>query len=137
MSFENFGKVSFVSETKLHKFVEFLEQSKITATRCRGCGKTFFPPRADCDLCFSNEMEWRELDGSCTLLTYTTVGFAPPRFRYECPYRLAVAKFDEGPRVFAMLSKDIKDETLKIGMKLRLTPVKLMGGRITYELKEI
>lgn len=136
MSFEKFGKVSFVSETKIRQFVDFLERNKIAATKCKKCGKMFFPPRADCDSCLSSDMEWVELNGNCTLLTYTTVRFAPPRFRYDCPYMLAVAQFEEGPRVFAALSKEIKPDEIKIGMKLKLKPIKLVGDRITYELRK-
>lgn len=134
MSFGKFGKVNYVSETKVHDFVKFLEQGKIMGSRCKNCQRIYFPPRVDCD-CLSGETEWMQLSGSCKLITYTTLHFAPTSFRYDVPYTLGVAQFEEGPTVFAPLSKEIKSEEIKIGMKLRLVPETLPGGKIIYELR--
>ncbi len=135
MSFGRFGKVSYVSETKVHDFMKYLEEGKIVGSRCKSCKRVYFPPRADCD-CLSGETEWVELSGKCKLITYTTVHFAPSSFRYDVPYILAVAQFEEGPTVFAPLSKDIEEAEIKIGMQLKLTPVKLLGDKVIYELRK-
>jgi uncharacterized OB-fold protein len=135
VGFEKFGKVSFVAETKVKGFVKFLDEGKIMATKCKKCGKVHFPPRADCAECLSSDFEWVQLSGKCKLITYTVVHFAPPRFRYDCPYTLAVAQFSEGPMVFAPLSKEIKQEEIKVGMPLRLEVTKLLGDKTIYELK--
>ena len=134
MSFGKFGRVNYVAETKVHEFVKFLEQGKIMGSKCKNCQRVYFPPRADCD-CLSGETEWIQLSGNCKLITYTTLHFAPASFRYDVPYTLGVAQFDEGPTVFAQISKDIKPEEIKIGMKLKLVPTVLPGGKIIYELK--
>jgi len=34
------------------------------------------------------------------------------------------------------LSKEIKEEEIKIGMQLRLVPVKLLGDKTIYELRK-
>jgi len=47
-----------------------------------------------------------------------------------------VAQFEEGPTVFAPLSKEIKEEEIKIGMQLRLVPAKLPGDKNIYELRK-
>jgi uncharacterized OB-fold protein len=135
MSFGKFGKVSYVAETKLQDFIRYLEQGKIMGSKCKNCNRIYFPPRADCD-CMSGEPEWVELNSKCHLITYTTVHFAPASFRYDVPYILGVAQFEEGPTVFAPLSQDIKNEEIRIGMPLRLTPVILLGNKIIYELKK-
>lgn len=134
MSFGKFGKVNYVSETKMQDFVKFLEQGKIMGSRCKSCQRTYFPPRADCD-CLSGESEWIQLSGNCTLITYTTLHFAPAGFRNDVPYTLGVAQFEEGPTVFAPLSKDLKLDEIKIGMKLKLVPETLPDGKIIYELR--
>jgi len=136
MGLERFGKVNFVAETKVKDFIQFLEDGKIAGTKCKKCGKVHFPPRADCDSCLSSDIEWAPLNGKCKLITYTVVHFAPPRFRYDCPYMLAVAQFAEGPMVFAPLSKEIKQEEVKIGMPLKLVVTKLLGDKVIYELKK-
>lgn len=135
MSFGRFGKVSYVAETKLQDFMKYLEQGKIMASKCKNCNRIYFPPRADCD-CMSGEIEWIELNGNCRLITYTVVHFAPASFRYDVPYVLAVAQFEEGPTVFAPLSKSVKQEEIKIGMQLKLVPMKLEGDKIVYELRK-
>jgi len=135
MSFGKFGKVSYVAETKVQDFVKYLEQGKIMGSKCKNCKRVYFPPRVDCD-CMSGETEWIELSGNCRLITYTTVHFAPVSFRYDIPYVLGVAQFEEGPTVFAPLSKEIKEDEIKVGMSLKLVPTKLPGDKIVYELKK-
>ena len=134
MGFEKFGKISYISETKVEDFVKHLENGKIMGTRCKKCGRLYFPPRADCANCLSNDIEWIPLSGRGKLITYTTAYFAPAGF--EAPYTLAVAELDEGVRVFTRMSKDIKKDEVKIGMNLRLVPVKLANERIMYELRK-
>jgi hypothetical protein len=136
MGLEKFGKVNFVAETKVKDFIKFLEDGKMVGTKCKKCGEVHFPPRADCDSCLSSEVEWVPLSGKCKLITYTVVHFAPPRFRFDCPYILGVAQFAEGPMVFASLSKEVKQEEIKIGMPLRLVVTRLLGDKIIYELKK-
>lgn len=136
MSFGRFGKVSYVSETKVADFVKHLEEGKIMATRCNRCGKLYFPPRADCPDDLSADMSWQELTGRCKLLTYTTAHFAPTGFQNDVPYTIALAQCEEGANVYALLSKDIDEKEVSIQMDLRVTPVKLPNRRVTYELRK-
>ena len=62
--FKKFGTVSFTALTKVNDFIDHLEEGKITGTKCKHCGKVYFPPRADCYNCFNSEMEWFEITGS-------------------------------------------------------------------------
>jgi len=136
VGFDRFGKVSYISETKVADFVRFLEEGKIMATRCSKCGKLYFPPRVDCPDDLSTEMTWEELSGRCKLLTYTTAHFAPTGFQDDLPYTIALAECEEGVKVYALLSKEINENETHIGMDLRLTPLRLPDGRVTYELKK-
>jgi hypothetical protein len=138
MGFEKFGKISYTSETKVKDFVNYLEKGKIMATQCRMCKKIYFPPRMDCSNCLSTDkMNWREIDNEWTLLTYTTAHFAPTGFEDDTPYMLAIAESAEGLKLFARLSKDVSEDQVKPGMKLKLTPVKLPNGKIVYEFKPL
>jgi uncharacterized OB-fold protein len=136
MGFGKFGKVGYVSETKVADFVKYLWEGKIVATRCSRCGKLYFPPRADCPDDLSTDMTWKKLSGKCKLLTYTTAHFAPTGFQDDLPYTIALAQCEEDVKVYALLSKDINENKIHIGMDLRLTPLRLPNGRITYELKK-
>jgi len=136
MSFSKFGKIGYVSETKVADFVKHLEKGKIMATRCRKCGQLYFPPRADCPNDLSTDMTWEELSGRCRLLTYTTAHFAPTGFQKDLPYTLALARCEEGVNVYARLNKDINEDEVHIGVDLKLTSLRLPDGRITYEFKK-
>ncbi len=136
MSFEKFGKIGYISETKVADFVKHLKEGKIMATRCRRCGQLYFPPRADCPKDLSTDMTWEKLSGRCKLLTYTTAYFAPTGFQEDLPYTLALARCEEGVNVYARLNKDLNEDETHIGMELKLTPLRLPNGRITYEFKK-
>ena len=136
MSIENFGTVSFTAETKAADFVTFLEQGKVMATRCKKCGATYFPPKLDCPKCSSSDVEWFEIKGGGRLATYTIVNYGPTGFEDDAPYILAIADFD-GIRVFGRLSKDIKESDIKLGMGVKVIPVKLPGDRIAYEFQKV
>jgi len=136
VGFENFGIVSFTTETKASDFVGYLEKGKVMATRCRRCGTNYFPPRMDCPKCVGSDVEWFEIKGNGRLVTYTVVNYGPTGFEDDAPYTLAIADFD-GVRVFGRLSKGIKEGDIKPGMRLKVLPVKLPGDRIGYEFQKV
>jgi len=136
VSFENFGVVSFTTETKASDFVGYLEKGKVMATRCRRCGTNYFPPRMDCPKCVGSDVEWFEIKGNGRLVTYTVVNYGPTGFEDDAPYTLAIADFD-GVRVFGRLSKGLKEIDIKPGMGLKILPVKLPGDRIGYEFQKV
>ena len=49
--FKWFGIVNHVPHTKVGNFADELRAGRLTASRCRACGHTSFPPRADCERC--------------------------------------------------------------------------------------
>jgi len=135
VSFENFGVVSFTTETKASDFLGYLEKGKVMATRCRKCGTNYFPPRMDCPKCVGSDVEWFEIKGNGRLVTYTVVNYGPTGFEDDAPYTLAIADFDR-VRVFGRLSKGLKENDIKPGMELKILPVKLPGDRIGYEFQK-
>ena len=135
MSFENFGVVSFTSKTKASDFGEYLEKGKVMATRCRQCGTNYFPPRMDCPKCVGSDVEWFEIKGKGSLVTYTIVNYGPTGFEDDAPYALAIADFD-GVRVFGRLSKSMKESDIKPGMLLEVVSARLAHDRISYEFQK-
>jgi uncharacterized OB-fold protein len=135
MGFENFGTVSFTTEAKVTDFITQLEAGKVMATRCRKCGGSYFPPKADCPKCLSSDVEWFEVKSRGKLLSYTVVNYGPSGFENDAPYILALAEFDEGIQILARLSRDIKENDINIGMNLTVSPAKLPEGRIAYEFR--
>ena len=136
MGFEKFGKISYTAETKVKDFVSYLEKGKIEATQCKICKKVYFPPQMDCSNCLSaDQMEWKEITNKWTLLTYTKAHFAPTGFEEDTPYILVIAESNEGLKIFTRLSKDVTEDKIAIGMKLKLVSVKLPNEKIAYEFR--
>lgn len=132
MGFEKFGRISFASQTRVSEFVDHLERGELKATRCRGCGKVFFPPRADCASCLGGDMEWVGIGGSGRLVSYTVANYAPTGFEDDVPYTLALADFD-GIKVFGRISADAPPDRIRVGMAVKIQVVTLPGGQITYQ----
>ena len=134
LGFEKFGLVSYISQTKVSKFIEFLAEGKIVGSKCAECGRMEFPPRAYCPNCLSDKWEWVPLACDCTLLTFTRVESAPAAFRAEAPYLLGLAQFSEGPKVLAWIDEGI--QIPEIGREKKLAPYKLANGNLSYKLVE-
>lgn len=137
MGFEKFGRKSFTGATKVSKFVDFLSDGKIMGTVCKKCGTKYFPPRADCANCLSSEYDWFELPKEGTLETYTIAYYAPYGFEMDCPYGMGVVDFGSNLKLFARISKEIRDEELKTGLKVTVRPVKYEDGQIAFEITKI
>jgi uncharacterized OB-fold protein len=136
MGFEKFGIVCQTQESKAEEFVTYLEQGKVTATRCKKCGTRYFPPQVDCPKCLISEMEWFEVKGNGKLLTYSQVNYGPQGFEDKVPYTLAIGEFEGGMRIFSMLSREIKEHEIKIGMSIKIVPIKLPGDRVSFEFQK-
>ncbi len=134
MGFEQFGIVSFTDTTKAGQFIDFLKDNEIRGTECKDCGAKFFPPRADCDKCLSDRMDWFPITGEGSLLSFTKATFAPAGFEKDVPYILAVAEFDDSMKVFGRIDKSLGDDDVKVGMKVGLKVINLEDDRISYVL---
>jgi len=122
--------------SKTLKFWEGLKEGKIYATKCKKCGKLYFPPVANCAACYSSEMEWIELSGEGEIETFTHVIVKPASFSSEPPYTVAIAKLKEGVRVLAWLV-GVKKKDVKVGLKVKLSAKTTSEGRLTYEFRPI
>jgi len=133
MDFENFGSVSFTSETKAVGFIKFLEEGKMMTTRCRKCGKIYFPPRMDCSVCGASEVDWIEIPKAGRLVAYSTVIYGPTGFENDVPYTVAVVRFENGLQVFGRINQDVPIDSIKVGMQLKILPIHLSSERVSYE----
>jgi len=129
--FKWFGKVNFSPFTKVTDFARHLKDGRLMGTRCKRCGATSFPPRADCGACMSGGFEFFEMEGKATLHTYTKIVAAPTGFEDVTPYIVGVADLKEGGRLLAWIGETIPEDQIKIGMELQVVP------QIFEELEEI
>ncbi len=134
MGFEKFGRKSFTGMTKTAKFVDFLGEGKVEGTVCKKCGAKFFPPRADCSSCFSNEMDWFEMPHKGVLETFTTAYYAPFGFEGDPPYTMGVVKFDGGLKLFARLTKGTGFDDVAVGMDVIVRTISYDDGQFSFEI---
>lgn len=132
--FSKFGTVSFTGLTRVNDFIDHLQRGRVMGTRCRTCGTRYFPPRADCCKSLDSDMEWFDLPGIGTLLTYSTLSYAPAGFGEDLPYTIAVVDFGS-VRVFGRLEQSLPAENIAIGMRLKPEVLKLPGGNVSYEFR--
>ena len=121
--------------SKTLKFWEGLKEGKIYTTKCKECGKLYFPPVADCAECVSSNVEWIELTGKGEIETFTHIMVKPTSFQRNRPYTVAIAKLEEGVRVLAWLT-GAKFSEIKVGMKVKLQGKDTPDGA-TYEFVPI
>ena len=133
--FKKFGTVSFTTITKTNDFIDYLENGKIMATKCKDCGLVFFPPRSDCFQCLTSNMEWYEVSGSGKLVTYSKLEYAPIGFQDDVPYRIALLDYGDY-KVFGRISNDVPEDEIEIGMELKTAVNELPNGQLNYVFKK-
>jgi uncharacterized OB-fold protein len=129
--FQWFGKVNFAPYTKISDFARHLKDGRLMGSRCKDCGATSFPPRADCAACMSGSFEFVEISGKAKLNTFTRIAAAPTGFEDEVPYTVGVVDLEEGGRLLAWFGETIAEDDIRIGMELQVVP------RIFEEVEEI
>lgn len=129
--FKWFGKVNFSPYTKVADFAQHLKDGRLMGSKCKACGATSFPPRADCGECMSGDFELVEISGKATLHTFTKIVAAPTGFEDVVPYTVGVVDLKEGGRLLAWIGDSITEKQIKIGMDIQVVP------QIFEELEEI
>ena len=129
--FTKFGTVSFAGVTQVNDFIGYLEQGKLMGTRCKKCGKYFFPPRAQCYESLSNDMEWFEVTGTGKLVSYSTLQYAPTGFTEELPYTIALVDYGTY-QVFGRVDRSVPESELAVGMTMKATTGKTSNNQLTY-----
>ena len=129
--FKWFGKVNYTPYTKVSDFARYLKDGYFMGSRCKQCGATSFPPRADCEQCLSGNFEFFEVSGRGTLHTYTKIVAAPTGFEDVAPYIVGVVDLEEGGKALAWFGDSIAESDIEIGMEIQIVP------QIFEELEEI
>ena len=101
------------------------EKPYLIGSQCRSCGEVFFPSRACCRRCSSEDMEKKALSRTAKLFSFSTVRVKPPHFIGEIPYRVGVVELPEGERIRTLLT-DYGEDSLEIGMEMELV-IEIIG----------
>jgi uncharacterized OB-fold protein len=129
--FAKFGTVSFIRKSKVNDFVDGLQQGQVKGTKCTQCGRMFFPPRADCFQCLSSPMQWFEVAGTGTLLTFSKLAYAPVGFEDDVPYIIAILDYGTF-KIFGRIANHVPEEGLRVGMQMKTVVNELPNDRLNY-----
>jgi len=136
-----------VNQTKVARFAEELAEGKIMATLCKKCGRKYYPPRADCEGCMENDMEWSPVGGEGNLVTFTKIYVPPDQFAVRPPLMpfsslqfdpcpIGLLEVEGGLRIMGWIPKvDLKK--IRVGMKMKALPQTLPDGKVTIVLEPI
>ncbi|MGH7312484.1 MAG: Zn-ribbon domain-containing OB-fold protein, partial [Candidatus Rokuibacteriota bacterium] len=111
--------------TKLAEFYACLARGRLSTTRCAGCARTAWPPRAFCPECCADRFDWVELASEGTIQAFTVqeaglpAGFPGPRV-------FAIVAVD-GFRIFTIILGG-EAGRLTIGQRVRLKPLRVADG---------
>lgn len=126
MAEETFTQVDFASRLADHTLM---------ATRCRGCGALYLPPRPLCPDCYGTDMAWEALSGQGKLAAFTEVYIAPTAmieagYGRDNPYVAGIVELAEGPSISAqILGVDARrPDQIAIGAPLRAAFVERGNG---------
>jgi uncharacterized OB-fold protein len=106
---------------------EIPQRYRLEASKCKGCGKVWFPPRLICPDCRKQTFEQVKLSDKGKLMTYTVIRVAPKDFTDEAPYAVGIVELEGGVPIQCQVV-DCTPEELKIGV-----PVKIEFRKIKEE----
>ena len=111
----------FLEELEAKPFWANLREHKLTAQRCKACGKFFtFPPQGSCPHCLSSDYEWIAVSGKGKVSSYVTYHRAwHPAYQDKTPYNVSLIDLDEGPRLISNVV-GCKHTEVKIGMPVEI-----------------
>ncbi len=117
---------------RIQPFFEGLQRGQVLYTECKSCGSRYFPPQPDCSRCGGTEMEWKPIEGTGKLLTYTVINVKPTSFMHYEDYIVAIARMKEGFNVLAWLKVN-DPKQVKVGMEVKLVVERRMPENyLTY-----
>ncbi|MEB3773500.1 MAG: Zn-ribbon domain-containing OB-fold protein [Desulfurococcales archaeon] len=110
---------------------------KLVGSRCRSCGRVFYPYSQRCIYCGSREVEQARLEGDARLVSYSIVYSVSDEAKYEAPVILGMVDIG-GVKVIAELT-DVSPGEVEAGMSLepvlRRVTVNGESGLIYYAVK--
>lgn len=106
-------------QNRLHEFYARLGAGRLSTTRCTGCGRTAWPPRAFCPPCADDRFEWVDLPAEGTVHAFTVQETGLPA-GFDGPRVFAIVKVD-GHRIFTVL-RDADPARVTVGQRVRFEP---------------
>ena len=103
-----------------HEATSSTDKPHLIGSKCRACGRVFFPKRSICRVCMLEDtMEEIPLSTRGKIDTFTVVRVAPLGFK--APYIQAFVDLPEGQRIFSLITGcEPSEDALKEGQEVEL-----------------
>ena len=98
---------------------EIPQRYRLEASKCKKCGKVFFPPRLICDKCKSQEFTKITLPDEGKILTYTVIHVAPSGFTDQSPYAVGIIDMGNNVKITSQIV-DCNPDEISIGKKVKI-----------------
>jgi uncharacterized OB-fold protein len=92
-----------VSDSDSAEFWAGCANGQLLISFCAACYRYFFYPRQHCPRCGNGTPTMRAVSGLGSIYAWTRVHRAPPAFRGEAPYVVALVDLDEGVRLMTRI----------------------------------
>jgi uncharacterized OB-fold protein len=121
----------------LEAYQKFIEEENFKAYKCVDCGMVIAPPSGTCYGCGSTKMEWTDVSGKGTLVSFTVIHIAPDDFADEAPYYVGIVELEEGTRVTSRLIgyNPETPETITLGTPVKLDYERGSSGKVYLAFK--
>ncbi|WP_158967237.1 Zn-ribbon domain-containing OB-fold protein [Chachezhania sediminis] len=106
---------------ELADFWAATRDGRLLVRACRSCDSPHWYPRTICPFCGSPDTEWRDHDGTGTIVTYSVMRRAP------VPYVTAYVELTGGPTLLTNVM-DCDPDALAIGQAVRAVFPKTEAG---------
>ena len=117
------------------------EDDVLLGSRCRDCGRYFFPARVRCGACAEPTTDPVELSREGTLVSYTLITRKPRYAQVEPPYILGEVLIPEGIRIYTYVNSPSTDD-LRVDQGARLKTLEIKkddegNGVIAYSFAPV
>ena len=115
------AKYAWDAGVGIGRYLDGLKQGEIRGSHCPRCERTVVPPRAFCEICFSPGVEWRTLQDTGIVNTFSICYFTWDMRRVKRPFIPSVIEIDgasPGMGILHMIG-DADPEKVAIGMPVQ------------------
>ena len=100
------------------------EKINLIGSKCRNCGRAYFPGEVVCNACFQEDMEETLLSNIGKLYSFTIVRQKPMAYAGPVPYAMGLVSLPEGVTIMSLLT-GCEFEKLELDMDVELVLEKI------------
>ena len=121
-------------------FWDACNKEKLVVQSCKSCSKLQHPPQRTCKECGSGDnLEWREVSGKGTILSYVVVHDTRQLLRVpDQPFNIAVIQLEEDPGInFLSNLPGTPVDEVPVGAKVKVEFELVMPGQLINEWRVV